>query len=348
MAAPSRQYDSAIEELLLELLKEEPHRVGFFQAVRLLRRLLPDRKPVGQFVPPSTEAVRFVANPSLIFPASEIQSMQWPENPEEPVKMMVNFMGLASPLGVLPAPYVELIIERQQKKNNGFRDFLDLFNHRMISLFYRAWEKHRFFVGYERRETDHLTPLLLSVIGLNTKALTNRQYVPDEALIYYSGILGQHPRSAQGLKQILSDYFRVLVEVEQFVGRWVKLSHHDQTCFGDSDSQKTRLGSGAVVGDEIWDQQSLVRIRLGPLTRKQYLDFLPMPASRAYPALKSLLKFYSNDEVDFEVQLILKRQETPAFHMTGQEEEDNLLLGWVTWMKNAPLGRDPGETVLQM
>ena len=349
MAAPDLMVDqeSSSEQELVDLLKHEPFRVQFFEAVRLLRRLLPDRKPVGHFVPPGTEAVRFAANPSLEFPASEIQSLEWPDDPEAPVKMMVNFMGLASPNGVLPEPYTELIIDRAQKKNNGFRDFLDIFNHRFISFFYRVWEKHHFFVGYEGREIDRLTPLLMSFIGLGTEGLLDRQVVSDHALAYYAGLIGQHPRSAQALQQILEDYFDVPVEIEQFVGRWVPLPLHDQTQFADTESIHVQLGFGAIAGDEIWDQQSTVRIKLGPLSRAQYLDFLPTPEGKAYPALKSILKFYSNDQFDFQVQLVLKQEETPSLRLTG-EPGDSVLLGWVTWIKNAPLGRDPGETVLEM
>ncbi len=351
MAAPNLVVDSDREpdkgKKSLDLLKREPFRVRFFEAVRLLRLLLPGRKPVGQFVPPGSEAVRFVANPTLEFPASEIQSLKWSENPDAPVKMMVNFMGLCAPNGVLPPPYTELIIERAHKKNNGFRDFLDIFNHRWISLFYRAWEKYHFFVSYERKEVDQLTPLLLSFVGLGTKGLLHRQGIEDQSLAYYVGLLGLHPRSAQALRQILEDYFDVPVEIEQFVGRWVRLPVHDQTRFDDTESFHNQLGHGAVVGDEIWDQQSTVRIKLGPLPRRQYLDFLPLPESRGYSALKSLLKFYSNDNMDFEVQLILKREETPPCAL-NEDPENKLLLGWVSWIKNAPLGRDPGETILQM
>ena len=347
MSAPDLKVEYDPQAALVDLLKDEPFRVKFFEAVRLLRRLLPERKPVGHFVPPGTEIVRFVAHPSFDFPASEIQSLDWPENPGEQVKMMVNFMGLAAPNGVLPEPYTELIIERAKKRNNGFRDFLDIFNHRFISLFYRVWEKHHFFVPYEGREVDLLTQSLLSFIGLGTKGLANRQVVEDQALVYYAGLLMQRPHSAQALRQILEDYFDVPVEVEQFVGRWVRLPLRDQTQFEDADSIHVQLGFGAVAGDEIWDQQSTVRIRLGPLSLAQYLDFLPTPQGRAYPVLKSLLKFYSNDQLDFQVQLVLKQDEAPGLRLTG-EPGDNVLLGWVTWIKNAPLGRDPGETILEM
>lgn len=358
MAAPNLKFEPELEEALVTLLKTESFRVQFFEAVRLLRRLLPHRKPVGYFVPPGEEIVRFVAHPSLNFPASEIQSLDWPDDPEDPVTMMVNFMGLAAPNGVLPEPYVELIIERSQKRigkdrngqdrfDNGFRDFLDIFNHRFISFFYRAWEKHHFFVPYEGRQADQLTPLLMSFIGLGTQGLLLRQVVADQTLAHYAGLLGQHPRSAQALRQILEDYFEVPVEIEQFVGHWVRLPLGDQTRFDDTESIHVQLGFGAVAGDEIWDQQSIVRIKLGPLSLVQYLDFLPTPEGRAYPALKSLLRFYSNDQLDFQVQLVLKQEETPRLQLTG-EDDSNMMLGWITWIKNAPLGRDPAETVLEM
>lgn len=347
MATPSRKPDPDVEPAPMEALRSRPWTVGFFQAVRLLRRAFPNRSSVGQFVPPASEPVRFVANPTLAFPASEIQSLDWPQSPEAPLQMKVNFMGLSSPAGVLPPPYTELILERQQKKDNGFRDFLDIFNHRLISLFYCAWEKCRFFVGYERGEPDSVTPLLRSFIGLATDGLADRQQVADESLLFYAGLLGQRPRSALALKQLLTDYFGIPVEVEQFVGNWVRLQERDRTRFKDAERVTEQLGGGAIVGDEVWDTQSTVRVKLGPLTREQYLDFLPRPEAKAHAELRSLLKFYCNDEIDLEVQLVLQAEETPGIEIGGADSGE-LMLGWTTWVKNAPLDRNPEETILSV
>src|SRR5262249_33670737 len=150
---------------------EKAFRIGFFQAVRLIRRLLPGGKPVGRFFPPITESVRFLANPSLSFPASEIQELSVDTESGSPATMKVNFFGLSSPQGVLPTPYTELILERVQKKDYGLRDFLDIFNHRMISFFYRAWEKSHFFVSVELGEPDSVSPLMMSLLGLGTAGL---------------------------------------------------------------------------------------------------------------------------------------------------------------------------------
>jgi type VI secretion system protein ImpH len=343
MATSIRQHDPDLDRRKLPL--KEPYRFGFFQAVRLLRRLFPTRNPVGRFYPPASETVRFVANPSLAFPASEIQELALPTDGSSPVTVKVNFMGLSSPQGVLPTPYTELILDRAQKKDNAFRDFLDIFNHRFISFFYRAWEKLHFFVSFELREADSVSPLVMSLLGLGTYGLTDRQLLPDRALMFYSGLLTQKPRSAQSLKQLLEDFFGVPVEVQQFVGRWIRLQAIDQTVLDYSESPMQRLGCGAIVGDEVWDQQCTVRIKLGPLTRAEFLSFLPRKESAGYSDLKSILNFWSNNELDFEVQLVLKRDGTPALRF-DDDSNVNPLLGWTTWVKNRDLQYDPGEATV--
>ncbi|MEK7407306.1 MAG: type VI secretion system baseplate subunit TssG [Acidobacteriota bacterium] len=328
---------------LAAALEAEPWRFEFFQAVRLLERLAPGRQPVGRFVRPEDEVARFGANPTLTFPASEIQELERPE--DGPARMRVNFMGLFGPLGVLPLYYTELVATRLRQRDRTLRDFFDLFNHRMISLFYLAWEKYRFTIAYERGERDRFSHHLLDLIGLGTPGLQDRQAVADDSLLFYSGLLAQHPRSAQALKQVLADYFEVPVEIEQFAGAWYPINRETQCAMAESERISDQLGSGAVVGDEVWDQQGRLRVRLGPMTLEQYLDFLP--GGTAFEPLRGLTRVFAGDALDFEVQLILKREEVPPCE-PGSETEAAPRLGWVSWLKTAPMGRDPGETVLRL
>ena len=187
-----------------EALEREPFCFDFFQAVRLLERLMPQRQAVGKFVNPSREVVHFGAHPSVSFPPSQLHSLTLKEG--EPARMTVNFMGLTGPLGVLPHYYTELVIVRERAKDGALRDFYDIFNHRMIALFFQAWQKYRFTVAYERGELDRFSHHLLDLIGLGTEGLQNRQAVLDESLIYYAGLLAQWPRSASALRQVLTDY----------------------------------------------------------------------------------------------------------------------------------------------
>jgi type VI secretion system protein ImpH len=334
--------DLAASEIA-EKLRREPFSFDFFQAVRLLERFFPERTSVGQFAHPETEVARFGVNASLAFPASQIQGMEWPE--DKAAQMTVNFMGLTGPLGVLPNPYTTLIIERLRANDKSPQDFLDIFNHRIISLFYRAWRKYRLDVACEEGERDLFSRHLLSLLGLGTDGLRDRQAVADDTLIYYAGLLAQRPRSAQALQQILADYFEVPVKIEQFAGGWYRLDRETQCRLAEGNSESEELGFGAVVGDEVWNQQSKVRIVLGPLTLERYADFLP--DGQSFEQLGTWARFFSNDEWDFEVKLILEREQVPACTL-GAEGASGPQLGWVSWVKSVPFGRDPDDTVLAL
>jgi type VI secretion system protein ImpH len=344
MATAGRSNDSDIEGTLLkEMLADEPFRFHFFQAVRLLERMAPERESVGRFVPLASEVVHFSAHQTTTFPASEIQSLKFEEG--KPARMAVNFMGLTGPLGLLTPYYTEYILERMRRKDFTLRDFLDIFNHRAISLFYRGWKKYRSGITHEAAGGNPLSSQLLALVGLGLPGLQERQTVADETIIYYAGLFSQHPRSAIALEQILSDYFGVATVVEQFAGAWYKLDRISQSSLDESGRYSEMLGLGTVLGDEVWDQQSVVRIRLGPLSMSQYLDFLP--TGTAWEPLRSMVRFYFNDQLDFEVQLVLRRDETPFCELGGLGEAGPLL-GWTTWAKTNELQRDPEETILKI
>jgi type VI secretion system protein ImpH len=364
MGTQGRVETAAVGQPALEAaLRERPTAFEFFQAVRLLERLLAHprlgepqpspsaegaaalgggRQPVGRFGDPTHEAVRFGVNPDIAFPASEIQALELPTT-GDPARMTVNFIGLTGPEGVLPYAYSELVAAQGRMNDRALRDFLDLFHHRIVSLFYRAWEKYRFAVSYERDREDLLTQHLRDLVGLGGVGLQGRLGLRDEGLLFYAGLLAPAQRSAVGLQRLIADYFSVPVEVEQFVGGWYTLAPETQCAVGE-EAVSERLGGGAVVGDEIWDPQARVRLRLGPLTRQQYDQFLP--GGTAYEPIRVLARFYSRDQFDFEIQLVLARDEVPECHLDAGEPQTPL--GWCTWMRTRPFGRDPDDTVLTL
>jgi type VI secretion system protein ImpH len=342
VTAPSPAPDP-VRDALERRMFDEPWSFAFFQAVRMMKLLSPERHTPGHFGDPTEEAVRFTAHPSTSFPASEIQSLE--KRIEAPPLMCVNFMGLFGPLGALPVHYTQFIRDRVRAGDRTLRDFLDIFNHRMVSLFYRAWEKYRFAVPYERGERDRLTQYLLDFIGLGTPGLEGRQAVSDQSLVFYTGLLAQQPRSAEALRDILIDYFDVPVEVRQFRGVWRRLDLETQCSLDDSPRISSLLGVGVVAGDEVWDQQSVVRVRLGPLDVQRYLDFLP--TGTAFQPLRALTRFFSRDDLDFEVQLVLRREDAPPCEL-GAGGDTAPRLGWLSWGRTRMLDRDPDETVLEL
>ncbi|HEX6924596.1 MAG TPA: type VI secretion system baseplate subunit TssG [Longimicrobiaceae bacterium] len=335
--------DAALARRALEeALREDPSAFGFFQAVRLLEELRPDREPVGHFVDPSREVVRFSAHRSIAFPPGEIHSLDWDDS--GPASMRVNFLGLIGPQGVLPHHYTELTIERGRIRESPLGDFLDLFHHRILSLFYRAWKKYRVAVEVGK-EGDALREHLLDLVGMGLPATREGLPFEEEALVFYAGLLAAPQRSAVALEQLLEDYFGVPVQVSQFEGGWYPLPEHDLCALSeDGTGPSSCLGRGAVVGDEIWDPQSRVRIRIGPLPFDQYERFLP--TGDAYARLRELTRFYGRDEYEFELQLVLAAQEVPGVVLGDDTHRQPL--GWATWIRSAEFSRDADDTILKL
>lgn len=352
-AAPALQkpMPPAGHAYMRDRMEEEGFSFEFFQAVRLLERLSPDRSPIGQYAPPGREVARFKVNQQLGFPASEIQRIEFMEDGQ--AEVTVNFMGLTGPQGVLPLYYTEFIRERFRQRDPSTAAFFDLFNHRMISLFFQAWEKYRFPIAYERGDRDRFSHILLDLVGMGTPGMQRRMPIPDDSFIFYSGLLSSRHRPACGLANLIADYFTVPCDIQQFVGAWYPLNEDSLCIFESADGLSEQLGVGAIVGDEVYDQNSAVRLVIGPINLKQYRDFLP--DGSAHVPLKELARLYAGPSMDFEVQLILEKDEVPAAH-TGLGAEpppvpgptlDEVQLGWTTWVKTKPRTEHAYEAVLR-
>ena len=365
---------AAREKTVEARLWEEPFAFDFFQAVRLLERLGKDRKPVGRMGPPRAEIARFRAHLSLSFPPSSLYDLQRPTEVLPLPLMTVTFMGLYGPSGVLPRHYTELLIrlnwEAKGDDKHTLRQWFDIFNHRFISLFYRAWEKYRFYIPYERgeyalSEPDAFTQCLFCLIGLGTPGLRNRLRVSaweevdgqvqervlakidDLVLLHYGGLLAQRPRSAVGLEAILRDYFQLPVEIRQFHGQWLVLDPANQSRLGEGGGS---LGVNIVAGERVWDVQSKIRIRLGPLRYARFQEFLPdrsaTPERKAFFMLVHLVQLYVGPELDFDVQLILQAQDIPACQL-AEGPGGGPRLGWNTWMCSQTPAHDSADAVFE-
>jgi len=341
MGPESGKSDPSVEEILFG----ESYRFDFFQAVRLLEAIYRNRNPVGRQGSPGQEVVRFHSYLTLSFPASEIQEiMPASGGDESPAQMTESFMGLAGPSGPLPRHYTVLMLDRQRRKDFVLRDFLDLFNHRLISLFYRAWEKYRFQIDYERAAraghaaSDSFSMHLFDLVGMGTNGLRGRLEFGDQVLLFYAGLLAQHPRSGSALAGILSDCFGVKVDVVQFVGQWLEITEENRTRLGPGEVNN-RLGIGAVAGKRIWDQQAKFKLRLGPLSWREFSRFLP--DGDAFRPLVQMTRYFAGQEFDFDLQLVLNAAEVPPLRLGDK----NSRLGFSTWLKTRQFTRDADQVL---
>ncbi|MBU0966363.1 MAG: type VI secretion system baseplate subunit TssG [Proteobacteria bacterium] len=332
MDPEKRQPNSSLAESLFE----EFYTFSFFKAVDLLEKLSPDSKPLGQTLDPRREAVRFSVRPGLEFAPSDIAGLSFGED-AEPVTMDVAFMGLIGPSGVLPHWYNELAMERRRNKDFSFTAFLDIFHHRLISLFYLAWKKHQFPVTYLPGAIDKLSGYLLSLAGLGTKGLRGRIGLPEESLSFYSGLLSRQIPAAVSIESAISYYAGTTVKVDQFIERMIPLSSEDQTSIGTANAS---LGMDTVCGSFIWDCQTKFRVNLGPMHLQEFLRFLP--TGDLLRPIFSLVRYMVGIEYEFEVRILLRREEVPPC-ILGAQTPAAPRLGWSTWMMSPGFvhGEDP-------
>jgi type VI secretion system protein ImpH len=324
---------------LENFLFDEAHLFDFYQAVRLLEKIRPSSAPVGENDDPSKEAVRFKSRVTVEFPASDIEAIRSRRDDDQP-EMVVNFMGLAGILGPLPNPFVELIIEREVRGDTGFRDFLDIFNHRLVSIMYRLRKIHR--LGMEIKSPDELpfAQYLFALMGIGMKSTQGRLKVRDRAFLYYTGLMAQKPRSMSGLERLLSHYFRVIVRGVQLIGRWHKLDPDQVTVIGRF-GQNRMLGDGAVLGTRVWDQQTKFRLVIGPLPLEEFEAFLPI--GPRFTPLVEIIRFYVGPEMDFEINLVMKARDVQEIRLGAT----GLRLGWTSWIKTKDVTSDDAQVVLQ-
>jgi type VI secretion system protein ImpH len=367
MAATNGRKNTGLSEQLLR----EPYRFDFFQAVRLLEWWMRERaeqdprwprQPVGVDQPPDREVVRFQALPSLGFPAAAVHRIKapqpnghGPDGPLPPAEMIVTFLGLTGPQGVLPQHYTALLLRRLRDKDSALRDFLDLFNHRAISLFFRAWEKYRLPIAYERSRldetgatTDPCTWSLYCLTGLGTEGLRGRLDIDDEAFLFYSGHFAHFPRSAVGLECLLEDYFEPPVRVQQAQGQWLTLENDDRSRLPGPDQplgRNSELGVNLIAGERIWNVQSKFRLRVGPLSYAAFRRFTPN--GDGLRALCQMTRTYVGPELDFDVQPVLRAAEVPLCQLTA-DAGDAPRLGWNTWLHGDAITRDVEDAVFSM
>jgi type VI secretion system protein ImpH len=329
MAAPG--YGWQREESVADWLRDQPFRFEFLQAVRIIEAIQGRLRVNGETQ--AAAEIRFRSRISFEFPASEVQAIDavpfigpreehfftWPAHPE----ITVNFLGLAGALGPLPQPYTEMVQAAMSRKDRAAADFLDIFNHRLVSLLYRAHKAQNPAVTGLPPERSQIAQHLFSLIGLGPAALRNRLGIPDRSLLHYGGLLSSNVRSAVGLERLLSDYFRAEVRVIQFVGMWRELDPSQWTAIGSS-GKNNRMGTDAVMGKRVWDQGGGVTIQIGPLGFERFQSMLP--GGLASEAIGRLARFYLGVLHRIEVRLLLNPPEVPQLKLGSAK------LGYTSWI----------------
>lgn len=323
---------------LLAELAAAPWDFGFLHTLRRLDCLQPERPRIGATARPADDPVRLGQRPSLRFAPSELAGLEQSAAGRAP-RLQVYFLGLLGPNGPLPLHLTEFARERERRVGDRtFARFLDIFNHRMLALLYRAWAQAQPAVSFDRPQQDRFGTYLATLSGNATPALQARDAMPDLAKRHYAGHLSCPTRHPEGLASMLGHLMALPVRIEEFVGRWLVLPPDCRLRLGET-PHTGALGGTTTLGARVWDHQSKFRVRIGPVRFADYLSLLPGNAALA--RVKSVVRNYTGDALEWDLNPVLIEAEVPRLRLGAGPR-----LGWTTWLASGPLGRDGDDLKL--
>jgi type VI secretion system protein ImpH len=306
-------------------LSEAPQTFGFFAVMRLLEALHPSSPRFGRSVKPGQDSLRLGQEPAVSHAPASLASIE-PGGGTRPDRLLVHFLGLFGPDGPLPLHLTEYV--RDRYRNHGDASpwrFIDLFHHRALSLFYRAWADVRPTVSFDRPHQDRFSHYVGALMGLATPGLRDRDAMPDLTKLHFAGLFAGQTRHAEGLGQILSAFFTMPVRVESFQGAWLKLPEGDWSRLSDG-APTAELGKSILLGARVWSRQHKFRLVFGPLSLAEYERLLP--GGLSFHRLVPIVRNYAGDALIWDVTLVLRAAEVPSIQLGRYGR-----LGWTAWLK---------------
>lgn len=317
-------------------LANNPEKFHIFQALRMIEAAYPDAPRLGESHRPREDAVRLGQEAELRFPPSTIASYA-PADKARPARLINRFFGLFGPQGPMPLHFTAYARNRARNhRDTTLLAFANMLTHRVMSLFYRAWVSGQPAPSFDRSDDNAIEHKVAALTGLHGARLHGRDDFPDLAKRHFAGLLAQGPKNAEGLAAILSAFFDVPVEIEEFIGSWLELEPDDQWRLG----QPVGLGAGTSIGNQVWTRNAKFRIRIGPLGYDDYCRLLP--GTPAQKRLRAIVRSYVGQALDWEVNLVLRADQVPPAQMGA-----NMALGHVGWMGSRRATTDADDLYLQ-
>lgn len=322
---------------------DHARRFSFFQLVHLIERESKGSAALlGTAGPSWSESLRLRPEATLGSPTTQVSALERTgADSTSRYLLTTTDVGLYGANSPLPLHYTQrtfpeqLDVAFELRQPNPVRDFLDVFNHRLLSLLYRAWLRARPEAQCELDPALAPSDYMFALLGFDTaEALAQLCPRAGRRLLAYAGLFMQKPRSADSLERLLSGYFAVRVRVEQCLGRWVNVSLAQRITLGGDNA---RLGDDAVIGARA-HLRDRVRMVIGPLLLRQFVAFLP--GREAFVELKTIVRTFVREPVPCDATLLMRECEAPGLMLSATpNDETPMLLGFTTWLRT-PHGRD--------
>lgn len=319
----ARRISSQLDEYTISELRNNLNK---YNLLSLLRRVEVSEEFTGNLLgetfTPAEEPVRLSQYPSLAFCPKNIESIK---ELDHALNIIINEIGLLGSNSPLPLHLIEFIFQRKhQYGDSAWSDFVNMLQHRLITLFYRSWKNAQSVISLENKSSDKFSTYLSSMVGFaGIDRSSNNVHVDYYSKLYFMGYYLQRNQSADNLETLLSQYFKVPIKIIENIGTWYKLSENERTRL--SKNNRHKLKDGLIIGKRIYDAQSKFRIKIGPLSLNEFESFFKGGTNSK--RLTEWVTLYVGQEYEWDVQLILAKPSIPKFNLKSQRR-----LGLTTWM----------------
>lgn len=318
--------DRSESDIIKEVICANSCGFDFFRLMSLLE--VREGQPLGTTSSPKRERFRLAQEISLNFPPSAIASANYDVDHDR-LQIIIRCLGMLGPNGALPTVLTEHIERRvRSKRDKTLYAFVNMLQHRLFTLFYRAWALNQPCIDYAWGDASRHRNHVAALAGAHDLHKEHPSFVEPRAFMYYCGIFGNYTANRDDLVAFLKDYFGVPFQLVEFVGNWLVISPKDRARLGRS-PKTTTLGVNLVLGERIWNAHLRYRIHIGPVDHEDFLRFLPNHHS--FYKLKDSLQKYVGSQYDCILSMTLRAESVPSISLGKRS-----FLGWNTWMGKRP------------
>ena len=298
-----------------------PWETSFVSLMRAMAARMPDIPAPGKAIRPFQEPFRLGQVAQLAFAPREIARIREAEG-----KLEVDLfsLGIWGPQGAMPLHFSEQAYAWSEHQDRTLTNFVNIFHHRALSLFYRAWFISQDTASLDRKSDERFAFYTGSLAGLDPKDIAD-SLLPVHPRLASTSHLIREARNPEGLVGALTYYFDIPVRMEEYVEQWIYLEKNEQSSLGDF-SSAVLLGDDAILGNAIQDKQHKFRLVLGPLSFSQYVLFSPW--GKDLPILREWVRNFIGLEYAWDVQLVLAADEMPEATLDGTHQ-----LGYAAWLE---------------
>ncbi|MGU3526539.1 type VI secretion system baseplate subunit TssG [Raoultella planticola] len=261
-------------------------RINFWRFCRLLEQHNPGCPPLGSTSHPADDPVRFSPHPGMGFPGGELKRIEYnKDDPDAPPVVRTTFLGLCGVDSPLPTAYIDDITLRREG-HEALQGFLDIFNHRLMTQFYRIWRRHSYPATFDSGGEDSISQSLLGLAGLGIPGTAEHVATPVSRFLALLSVLRLPGRTEEGIRAIVQLLAPgTSVRVEPYCLRPVRIEQP-----AGFSGEGILLDGNTIPGDEAWDAASQLLITLSTEDENDVRSW--MPDGQLFADFLAMLRVY--------------------------------------------------------